>query len=355
MSSLITASSIRFSDIVDWDNLLKAWGQAAKGKRRKRTVAAFEHNVADNLLALQSELSNGSYRPGQYTHFYIREPKLRKISAAPFRDRVVHHALCNILEPFFEQRFIPDSYANRIGKGTHRAVNRFQCFSRRYRYVLRMDIVKHFPSLDHRILYDFLCRFIEDEQVCQLIASILDSGSGIHEQHDQFGYFPGDDLFAILRPRGLPIGNLTSQFWSNCYMHPLDLHIKRELSCKGYLRYVDDFAVFSDSKQELWDWKARIVGKLGQLRLRIHPESAQVMPCAAGIPWLGFVIYPEYKRLKSRKVVEASRRLKGRFADWQQGKISFAEFDASVQGWVNHVCYADSWGLRKKMLRQFKW
>lgn len=311
--------------------------------------------MADKLLALKAALLEGSYQPGAYTHFYIHEPKRRKISAAPFRDRVVHHALCNVIEPFFEQRFIPDSYANRVGKGTHRAVDRFQQFSGQYRYVLRMDIVKHFPSLDHQILQDFLCHYIEDEQVCWLINVILDSGKDVHEQDYTPGYFWGDDLFAILRPHGLPIGNLTSQFWSNCYLHPFDLFVKRELSCKGYLRYVDDFALFSDSKQQLWEWKHAVIERLAQLRLRIHEESAQVMPCEAGIPWLGFVVYPTYKRLKSRKVVEATRRLGERFNAWREGRISFAEFDASVQGWINHVRYADSWGLRKHILRPFHW
>lgn len=355
MSSLIAASSIQFTEIVQWENLLQAWQQAAQGKRSTQAAATFEHQVADKLLALKADLLSGTYQPGAYTHFYIHEPKRRKISAAPFRDRVVHHALCNVIEPFFEQRFIPDSYANRVGKGTHRAVERFQQFSRQYRYVLRLDIVKHFPSLDHQILYDFLCRHIEDEQVCWLIKTILASGEGVHDQDYQPGYFFGDDLFAILRPHGLPIGNLTSQFWSNCYLHPLDLFVKRGLSCQGYLRYVDDFALFSDSKRELWEWKAQVLDRLAQLRLRVHEESAQVMPCDAGIPWLGFVVYPTHRRLKSRKVVEATRRLGERFADWRQGKISFAEFDASVQGWINHVRYADSWGLRKHMLKQFRW
>lgn len=219
----------------------------------------------------------------------------------------------------------------------------------------QQPFVKHFPSLDHQILYDFLCRHIEDEQVCWLIKTILASGEGVHDQDYQPGYFFGDDLFAILRPHGLPIGNLTSQFWSNCYLHQLDLFVKRGLSCQGYVRYVDDFALFSDSKRELWEWKAQVLERLAQLRLRVHEESAQVMPCDAGIPWLGFVVYPTHRRLKSRKVVEASRRLGERFADWRQDKISFAEFDASVQGWINYVRYADSWGLRKHMLKQFKW
>lgn len=249
MSELMGATSINFDDIVKWENLFQAWKQAAKGKRSKRAAATFEHNLADELLELQAELIAGTYKPGEYTHFYIHEPKCRKISAAPFRDRVVHHALCNIIEPDFERRFIPDSYANRVGKGTHKAVARFQQLSKQYCYVLRLDIVKHFPSLDHQILYEFLSKNIEDKRICNLIQTILDSGKGV--------------------------------------------------------------------------------------------------------PWLGFVIFPKYKRLKSRKVVHTSRHLTERYDAWQQGRISFGEFDACVQGWINHVRYADSWGLRKHVLKRF--
>ena len=122
------------------------------GKRHKIDVAAFEFQLIDHLLQLHEELEKGNYIPGPYTHFYIHEPKRRKISAAIFRDRVVHHALCGVIEPRFEQVFIPDSYANRIGKGTHRAIDRLQHFSRKYRYVLRCDIRQHFASIDHAIL-----------------------------------------------------------------------------------------------------------------------------------------------------------------------------------------------------------
>ena len=353
MSELMGATSINFDDIVKWENLFQAWKQAAKGKRSKRAAATFEHNLADELLELQAELIAGTYKPGEYTHFYIHEPKCRKISAAPFRDRVVHHALCNIIEPDFERRFIPDSYANRVGKGTHKAVARFQQLSKQYCYVLRLDIVKHFPSLDHQILYEFLSKNIEDKRICNLIQTILDSGKSVHEQDLQPHYFWGDDLLSVLRPKGLPIGNLTSQFWSNCYLQPLDIFIKRELSCQAYLRYVDDFALFSNNKKQLTNWKTEIIERLATLRLRIHEHSAQVTPCNKGVPWLGFVIFPKYKRLKSRKVVHTSRHLTERYDAWQQGRISFGGFDACVQGWINHVRYADSWGLRKHVLKRF--
>ena len=342
-------------EVSDWGNLLEAWRKAARGKRGKPGVASFEHQCADKLLAIQGALRDGSWRPGVYTNFQIHSPKTRLISAAPFADRVVHHALCNVIGPVFERRFIADSYANRAGKGTHRAVNRLQQFCQRYRYALRLDVVKHFPSIDHEILMAMLGGPIADEGILDLAAKIISSGDRVLEQEYQMVWFPGDDLFAALRPRGLPIGNLTSQFWSNCYMNAIDQFVQRELRCGAYLRYVDDMALFSDSKRQLWEWKAAVVERLQRLRLTIHESSAQAEPVSAGIPWLGFVVYPEYRRVKGRKVVEATGRLGDRFDAWQAGEISFGEFDSSVKGWINHVRYADTWGLRGQVLERLIW
>lgn len=308
----------------------------------------------DRLLQLQQALLQGNYTPGPYTHFLIHEPKRRKISAAGFRDRVVHHALCSIIEPRFEQVFIPDSYANRAGKGTHRAIDRLQTFCRRYRYVLRCDIRQHFASIDHAILLKSLQKHIPEPDIMVLIEKIVAGGCDVLADEYDMVWFPGDDLFAVCRPRGLPIGNLTSQFWSNCYMHGFDLFIKRELGCRAYLRYVDDFALFSNDKQQLWQWKTAIVSRLAALRLTLHDSKAQVLPTASGVPWLGFVVYPGFRKVKSRKVTHATRRLRQRYQAYCGNAISFAEFDASVQGWINHVRYADSWGLRRHVLRPFR-
>jgi RNA-directed DNA polymerase len=346
---------VTIEQVAAWENLLLAWRKAARGKRGKPGAATFEHQLADRLLGLRSALLEGRWEPGGYVHFEIHEPKRRRISAAPFADRVVHHALCNLIEPVFERRFIPDSYANRRGKGTHRAVDRLQELARRYPYVLRLDIVKHFPSIDHAILFDILARGLHDERVLDLAARIIASGDGVLEQEYEMVWFPGDDLLAVCRPRGLPIGNLTSQFWSNCYLHPLDLFIKRELRCRAYLRYVDDMALFADSRSQLWDWKEAIVERLAKLRLTVHSGSAQVAAVEAGVPWLGFMVHPTHRRVKARKVVQGTRRLTARFDAWQAGRISFGELDASVRGWINHVRYADSWGLREHVLGRFVW
>ena len=327
-----------------------AYTKAARGKRGKPSAAAFDFQLADKLLKLQGELRTGSYQPGPYQHFVIHEPKRRLISAAPFRDRVVHHALCNIIEPLFEARFHPHSYANRVGKGTHRAIDQLQAYARDYRYVLRLDIVQHFPSLDHAILQEELHSVVVDAQVRWLIASILRSGETGLGGADDRGQFSQDSQQTGSRPTGLPIGNLTSQFWSNCYLSPLDWFVTRQLGCRAYLRYVDDFALFSDSKQQLGRWRNEIIAFLAGLRLKIHHKTAEATPVIMGIPWLGFVVYPTYRRLKRRNVVQFRRRLVANISRYQQGKISFAELDAGVQGWINHVRYGDTWRLRQKLL-----
>lgn len=346
------STDICFPHVTSWSNLLLAYRQAARGKRGRQAAATFEFQVADHLLALQHELESGTYYPGAYHHFFIREPKRRKISAAPFRDRVVHHALCNIIEPPFEARFHPHSYANRPGKGTHRAIDQLQTYARRYRYVLRLDIVRHFPSLDHAVLKHELFRILPDEHIQWLITNILHSGEGVLADEYVQVYFPGDDLFAPLRPRGLPIGNLTSQFWSNCYLNPLDWFVTRELGCAAYLRYVDDFALFSDNKKQLQRWRVAIMEFLAELRLTIHENKAHSLPVAAGIPWLGFIVYPTHRRLKRRNAVQFCRRLEHSITLYRRGSISFAELDASVQGWINHVRYGDTWGLRAHLFHQ---
>jgi RNA-directed DNA polymerase len=339
--------------LCSWLNLGWAYQNASRGKRGRGATAEFEYNLADNLLELEKELTDQTYQPGAYSSFHIHEPKKRLISAAPFRDRVVHHALCNITTPHFEELFIADSYANRMGKGTHRAIDRCQQFARKYKYVLQCDIAQFFPSIDHAVLRYTLTKMLPDESVMWLIDRILASGEGVLAGEYDMVYFPGDDpstgsgqgLLAANRPRGLPIGNLTSQWWANCYLNSLDHFIRRELGCKAYLRYVDDFLLFGDDKAELMRWRDVIVKRLERFRLTLHKGSAHPRPVTEGIPFLGFVIFPNYRRLKQRKGFAFQRKLRHLLKT-----ASGETIRASVQGWVNHVRYADTFRLRESVL-----
>jgi RNA-directed DNA polymerase len=338
-----------YTQLTSWDNLRLAYRRASQGKRGQAAVATFEHRLEDNLIALQSELRAFTYQPGAYHNFYIHEPKRRLISAAPFRDRVVHHALCQLIEPIFEPTFIADSYANRVGKGTHRALDRAQALARRYPYVLQCDLRQFFPSVDHAILRHALQRKITDGGARWLIDRILQSGEGVLRDAYDMVYFAEDDLFAALRPRGLPIGNLTSQFWANVYLNGFDHFVKRTLCCQGYVRYVDDFLMFAPDKTTLWQWKRAVQARLAILRLTIH-LGAQARPVSEGIPFLGFIVFPQRRRLKRRKGIYFKRKLHQLIAGYRAGEVAPADISIRVRAWVNHARYGNTIGLREAVL-----
>ncbi len=337
--------------IHEFENLHRAYRDARRGKRHKESVAAFEFDLEDNLLNLQTELETETYQPGAYHHFYITEPKRRKISAAPFRDRVVHHALCNVIEPIFEARFIHDSYACRVGKGTHRALDRCTEFAQKYPYVLKCDIQRFFPSIDHQVLRGLLARYIADPQVMRLIDLILNSGRGVLADEYAMRWFPGDDLFAVLRPRGLPIGNLTSQFWANVYLNELDQFVKRVLRCHAYVRYVDDFLLFDDDKAQLHCWRAEVAQFLERLRLTLHDKKSIVFPVSVGIDFLGFRVFPTHRRLRRENVRRFIRRFRWQRDRYRVGQLPLDAFTRSVQSWISHSQSASSYRLRAQILR----
>ncbi len=337
-----------FDRVACWENLLSAYKKASRGKRSRPDVAAFEYRLEDNLLALRRELRDKTYRPRPYTTFTIFDPKERVISAAHFRDRVVHHALCNLIQPVFEKNFISDSYANRKGVGTHKALDRCQQFSRKYKYVLSCDVTQYFPSIDHAILKEILFRKIADPDVAWLVEEILDSGTGILDWAYDMVFFPGDDMFALCRLRGLPLGNLTSQFWANVYLTPFDHFVKRELRCPAYLRYVDDFLLFSDSKPQLWRFKSAIETRLARYRLTIH--QTEVRPVAEGIGFLGFRVFPQRRAVKRGKGIRYRRRMKQLIERFLAGELPEETVAASIAGWANHASFANTIDLRKGLL-----
>jgi RNA-directed DNA polymerase len=340
-----------YSQICHPLNLWMAYKRAARGKRYEPAAAAFEYDLERNLIGIEQELADGTYQPGKYANFHISKPKRRLISAAPFRDRVVQQALMQIIEPLFERQFIFDSYANRTGKGTHAALDRGTFFLRRYQYVMHLDVRQFFPSIDHDILKAILARTIGDARAFALVEKIIASGAGVQAEDYEPVWFPGDDLFAAQRRRGLPIGNLTSQHWANVYLNELDQFAKRVLHCRAYVRYVDDILLFADDKPTLRDWRVQIILYLQRLRLVIHETKAQPRPARPGIPFLGFIIFPEHRRLKPANGHAFQRRFRSMLADVQQGSLAQKELTERVLSWVNHASYGDTWGLRREILQ----
>lgn len=338
--------------ISSFESLYLAWRKARMGKRYTPSAAAFERRLDENLLSLSRELANESWQPGGYRSFTVHEPKRRKISAAPFRDRVVHHALVKVIEPIWERKFIFDSYANRTGKGTHAALDRCTQYMRRFKFVLQCDVQQFFPAIDHAILKTVLAKAIACPVTLRLCGKIIDSGVGVLSGEYTMRYFSGDGLFAVERPRGLPIGNLTSQFWANVYMNELDQYVKHTLKCKGYVRYVDDFLLFADDKITLHRWRSEIISMLGNLRLTIHENRAQPRPVEQGIPFLGFTVYPTHRRLKRSKGTAYRRHLKTLLRRFQDGEITREQGRASVMAWLGHVRHGDTYGLRRAIFRE---
>lgn len=343
-----------YPKIYAFENLYQAHVQARRGGKRKRPeVAEFEHNLGENLLALQADLAGQRYDPGPYRHFIVIERKVRKISAAPYRDRVVHHALMNVIQPIFEARFIHDSYACRKGKGTHRALDQAQAWARRYPYVLQGDVHEFFPSIDHAILRNLLSRHVACRATLWLIDQILASGAGVLADRYTPVYFPGDDLFAVNRPRGLPVGNLPSQHWANLYLHELDLFVKQGLRCPAYLRYNDDFLLFAGDKATLQHWRAAIIDFLQTLRLTLNESKAQIYPVKTGLPFLGWRLFPDRRRLRRENVRHVLRRLKRQQAEYARGELTQARLTASVRAWLAHAAHGQTYRLRRQVLGRF--
>ncbi|MGH9835207.1 MAG: RNA-directed DNA polymerase [Blastocatellia bacterium] len=288
-----------------------------------------------------------TYRPGAYTTFQIVEPKKRMISAAPYRDRFVHHALCNVITPIFERTFIAGSYANREGYGTHRALRRFTEIARSSRYVLQCDIRKYFPSIDHEILKTIIRRKIKCRDTLWLIDTIIDASN---RQEEVVDFFPGDDLFAPFeRRRGLPIGNLTSQFFANIYLNGLDHFVKRRLLVERYLRYVDDFALFGDDRMFLSEARLEIEAYLAGLRVRVHPVKSQLFETRHGASFVGFRVLPDRIRVKAENLRRARRRLRRLQESYRAGAVDLAQVTQSVRSWIAQLEHGDTRQLRARV------
>jgi len=277
-----------YNNITSFDNLLLSWQEFLCGKRKRKDVAEFSVNLTDNLVALYGELADKTYQHDGYTAFKINDPKPRNIHKASVRDRLVHHAIYRILYPYFDRKFIYDSYSCRIEKGTHRAINRFSDFGRivsqnntRTVWVLKCDIRKFFANIDHLILKEILARHISDQDVLWLLGQIIDSFNSSR------------------KGVGLPLGNLTSQLLINIYMNSFDHFVKRELKVKYYIRYADDFVILSGNKQILEKLLLKIEKYLHKkLKLQLHPDKVYIKTLASGVDFLGWVHFSDHRVLR---------------------------------------------------------
>ena len=321
--------------VVAWDNLLLAADRARRGKGCRDVVRRFEFQREWHLLRLQQELLEGSYRPGPFTTHWIDRPKRRLISAAPYRDRVLHHAVMNVLEPLLDRHFHPDSYACRRGKGTHAAADRLQQLMRRYPYALPCDIRKFFPSIDHGFLKETLRRLIKDRRLLELLDRIVDGSNGQEAVQE---WFSGDDLWTpVERRRGLPIGNLTSQWFANWYLNDLDHFVTSRLGAGGYVRYCDDFVLLGVDRKRLRGAGKEVAAFLSGNRLRLHEGRQAVVPVRAGLTFLGYRIWKTHRRLRKENVRRFRRRLRWLKKAYARGWIGGPELWPRLAAWVGHA------------------
>jgi retron-type reverse transcriptase len=328
-----------------FDNLLAAARRSARGKRFRPAVLAYHVRLEDELFELQDQLRGHTWTPGPFHDFYITHPKRRLIHAAPYRDRVVHHALVGVLEPIFEKTFIADSFASRKGKGTHAGMRRCQEFARRYRWAWKADIRHFFPSIDHQVLQARLARKIKDPDVLWLAGRIIAHSP---PPDDPVG-LGSADLPGGPRRRGLPIGNQTSQFFANVYLDPLDHFVKEHLRL-AFVRYVDDFVLFADDKRPLQQARARVAEVLAGLRLRLHPTKDAVFPVRQGIRFLGYRVWPTHVKLAPDNVYRFRRRLRRLSDRYHRHQIEWPEAARRILSWWGHAGQADTWRLRWRLL-----
>ncbi len=325
-----------FEEIISFQNLHRAALQASSGKKERIRVAHFLFHLEKELIRLQEDLEQDIWKPSAFRVFEIRDPKPRRISAADFRDRVVHHALCHVLEPVFDKRMIFDSWACRKNKGAHRAVKRAQSFCRRNVYFLKCDIRRFFDNIDHLVLKQLLRRILKDTRLLNLLDIIID--------HPLPGMEQG---------KGLPIGNLTSQYFANLYLGELDHQVKDAYGCKFYLRYMDDMLFFADTKEKLHELLDMVQDFIGaRLLLRLKTSATQMAPVSEGIPFLGFRIFPGLIRVHGKSLRRYQKRLRHLEAACINGKISMEELTPSIQSMIAHMRHANTQRMRQSLLSE---
>jgi RNA-directed DNA polymerase len=321
-----------FEKICSWENLELAARRVRKRKRYRIYAENFELRRESVLRRLRQELLNETWRPSTCRTFTIHDPKERLICAPSYPDRIVHHALCNIIGPVIERTLVDQSYSCRVGKGTGVARSECKASVAKYSHVLKLDVRKYFPSIDHALLKSKLCRLIKCAPTLRLIARIIDAW---RDNDTQPQWFVGDDLLTpVERPHGLPIGSLTSQLFANLYLSRIDHLVLEKLRPSGYARYTDDLLLFSDDKRFLAEVRERLVAELRNERLMPHPTKCRVHACREGVPFLGFRYWPHRvrvlrdNRLRFEKRMHAFKRriLRGRADGFEKALSAFGWF-----------------------------
>ena len=308
-----------FDQIVSIENLRLAYQKAKKGKSKKVSVIKFSQNVEENLLKIQESLINKTFTTSHYTTKKVYEPKERTIYVLPFApDRIVQHAIMNFLEPIWDKLFIHDSYACRTGKGIHKGSQKTMEFVRNYKYCLKCDVSKFYPSINHDVLYKIICKKIKCKDTLELLKNIVYSTDGV------------------------PIGNYTSQWLGNLYLNELDSFIKQTHKIKAYIRYCYDFLLFHEDKHYLRELSIKIQDFVWT-NLRLILSKCDLFPVSRGVDFLGYRHFRNYLLLRKSTVKRVKKRLAKLPLQLHKGKLLFdscVSSIASTLGWMQHGnCY----------------
>ncbi|MBP9802794.1 MAG: group II intron reverse transcriptase domain-containing protein [Candidatus Pacebacteria bacterium] len=313
-----------YNNIITIENLLSAWTEFSRDKKKKPDVVEFSLTLMDNIFSLFNDLRNREYKHSGYKAFKINDPKPRDIHKALVRDRILHHLIYKALYEYFDKKFIYDSYSCRLNKGTHKAIYRFESFGRKESknntktvYILKCDIKKFFVNIDRRILKEILSKYIQDRDILNLLSNIIDSF-----------------------PKGLPLGNLTSQLLVNIYMNEFDQYMKHKLKIKYYIRYADDFVIFSRDRNYLESILINIQDFLKvNLKLQLHSDKVFIKTLNSGVDFLGFVHFPNHRVLRTSTKRRMFRNLRGN--DYKE---------ESVNSYLGMLSHGDGFKLKKKIL-----
>ncbi|MGK0180223.1 MAG: RNA-directed DNA polymerase [Nitrospinales bacterium] len=314
--------------IADPDNLRLAFWKARKGKTHSEQVEAYRNKLDTNLLALRNQILCGEVAVGDYHYFTIYDPKERQICASAFPERVLHHALMNICHSYFDDYQLFDSYASRPGKGVHASLERAKKFTRSYKWFLKLDVRKYFASISHEVLKAQLAKRFKDYKLLSIFEQIIDS-------------------YEAAAGRGLPIGNLGSQYFANHYLTGLDRFIKNQLGCKAYVRYMDDMVLWHGDKAFLKHARQKIEEyTLRELKGELKPALLNTV--TQGLPFCGYLIRPEYVRLSQRSKKRYLKKMKYLNEMYESGAWSEAACQNRVLPLIAFTRHAEARHFRKK-------
>ena len=333
-----------FQSVCDFENLHAAYQRAVKGKRSRADVISFTANLGENLIALKQRLESMEWQSGPYREKVIYEPKERIIRVAPFCDRIVHQSICSVIAPLFESTFIYDTYACRLGKGTLKAIDRLTTYLRRpgADWVLKLDLRKFFDSIPHGLIMRELEWRIGDAKLLELCRRVLAS------YQTKLAIFP--EGFGA---RGIPIGNLTSQWFANIVASRIDYHVKHVLRCRYYARYMDDLMLLGPDKATVRAWMAELGALIGEMGLVVNPKSC-VYPASAGVSFLGHKVWYDHRRILRPNVVAGRRKMRKLLVLVGRGEASGKKAVDSLRSWFSHLSHADTYRLRTSLWREAK-